>query len=106
MVRSIAPVLEGTPFDLPHFTSAFFIRAHDFKFSGLLYALLRYRGIHIWEGRPCFLSTAHTDEDVRKIVTAFHESIAEMSRRADFCAWPWPMRPPRREPERPHRSFH
>jgi amino acid adenylation domain-containing protein len=83
MNAAIAPALAGTPFELPHFSSLFFLRAHDFKFSGLLYALLRHRGIHIWEGRPCFLSTAHTDEDIARIVQAFHESLAEL-RHAGF----------------------
>ena len=34
--------------------------------------------MHIWEGRPCFLSTAHTEADVRFIVDAFKESVCEM----------------------------
>jgi len=86
MIREIAPSLEGTPFELPNFASVFFVRAHDFKYSGLLYALLRYRGIHIWEGRPCFLGTAHTAEDVAKIVTAFKESLAELKAAGFFGA--------------------
>ncbi|MEU6368208.1 aminotransferase class III-fold pyridoxal phosphate-dependent enzyme [Streptomyces sp. NPDC046931] len=36
------------------------------------------RGIYIWEGRTCFLSSAHTDEDIEGIVTAVRESIAAM----------------------------
>lgn len=78
MIREIAPALKGTPYEVPHFASVFYVRAHDFKYTGLLYALLRYRGIHIWEGRPCFLGTAHTAEDIAAIVRAFHESLAEL----------------------------
>ncbi|HEX8297143.1 MAG TPA: amino acid adenylation domain-containing protein [Chthoniobacteraceae bacterium] len=92
MIRDIQPALEGTPFDLPHFASLFYLRAKDFKYSGLLYALLRHRGVHIWEGRPCFLSTAHTDEDVRRIVTAFHESLAEL-KQAGFIDSPKALAP-------------
>ena len=88
MIAAIAPSLEGTPFEMPHFTSAFFIRANDFKYSGLLYALLRHRGIHIWEGRPCFLGTAHTSEDVAKIVKAFHESLSELKEAGFFSKAP------------------
>ncbi|MET8956031.1 aminotransferase class III-fold pyridoxal phosphate-dependent enzyme [Streptomyces sp. NPDC004393] len=36
------------------------------------------RGIYLWEGRTCFLSTAHTDEDIDGIVTAVRESVAAM----------------------------
>ncbi len=53
-------------------------RAGDFGFSGLLYALLRHRGLHVWENRPCFLSTAHSEADVTRVVTAFAESAAEL----------------------------
>lgn len=86
MICAINASLAGTPFDVPHFSSLFYVRAHDFKFSGLLYALLRHRGIHIWEGRPCFISTAHSEADLAKIVDAFRESANELSRGEFFSA--------------------
>jgi len=78
MIREVAATLVGTPFDIPNFGSIYYLRAHDFPYSGLFYALLRHRGIHIWEARPCFLGTAHREEDVAKIIAAFRESVAEM----------------------------
>ena len=42
----------------------YFVFAPEFKYSSLLFFHLRLKGLHIWEGRPCFLSTAHTDEEV------------------------------------------
>lgn len=50
----------------------------DLRFSSLLYYGLRLRGVHIMEGFPCFLTTAHTDEDVDLVVRAFIETIAEL----------------------------
>lgn len=50
----------------------------DFKFGSLLYYLLRERGIHIQEGFPCFLTTAHSDEDLQRVYQAFEESVAEL----------------------------
>jgi amino acid adenylation domain-containing protein len=50
----------------------------DFPLGGLLYYHLREKGIYILEGFPCFLTTAHSDADIAKIVRAFDESIAEM----------------------------
>jgi amino acid adenylation domain-containing protein len=44
----------------------------------LLFFYLRERGIHIWEGRPCFLSLAHSDADCRQIVEAFRYAVACM----------------------------
>ncbi|GCE45199.1 glutamate-1-semialdehyde-2,1-aminomutase [Thermosporothrix hazakensis] len=36
------------------------------------------KGVYIWEGRNCFLSTVHTDEDIEKIIRAVEETVAEM----------------------------
>jgi glutamate-1-semialdehyde aminotransferase len=37
-----------------------------------------YNGIYLWEGGTCFLSTAHTAEDIEKIVEAADKSIQQM----------------------------
>ncbi|MEO1370317.1 MAG: condensation domain-containing protein, partial [Acidobacteriota bacterium] len=50
------------------------------------------RGIYVWEGRTCFLSTAHTDADLEAIVEAVKDSTAEM-RRGGF--WQETARPPK-----------
>ncbi|WP_026422580.1 type I polyketide synthase [Actinokineospora inagensis] len=36
------------------------------------------RGVYLWEGRTCFLSTAHTDYDIEHIITAVHDAVAAM----------------------------
>ena len=46
--------------------------------SSLFYIYMREKGVHVWEGRPCFLTTAHTDADLEQVFKAFKESIAEM----------------------------
>ncbi|MEW6352921.1 MAG: amino acid adenylation domain-containing protein [Pseudomonadota bacterium] len=67
------------PVRITHFSSMFYVHFEgEQKFAGLLFYHLRDKGIHIWEGRPCFLSTAHSDEDIDRIIRAFKESIAEM----------------------------
>ncbi|MGA9994261.1 MAG: aminotransferase class III-fold pyridoxal phosphate-dependent enzyme, partial [Pyrinomonadaceae bacterium] len=68
-----------------HFGSLF-----RFAFSGnldVLFYHLMEKGIYIWEGRNCFLSTAHTDEDIERFVRAVKESIDEM-RDGDFLPPP------------------
>ncbi len=52
--------------------------ANDLKFASLLWYYLREKGIHIWEGRPCYFTLAHTDEDLQRFVDAFNESVVEM----------------------------
>ena len=44
----------------------------------LLYFLLREKGIHIWDARPIFLTTEHTDEDLEIVYQAFTESISQL----------------------------
>jgi amino acid adenylation domain-containing protein len=79
MLTRVNEGLTGSPFLTQHFTSNWLLHtAPEFKYSALLFALLRHRGIHLWEGRPCFLSTAHTTADVEKVVVAFRESVAEL----------------------------
>jgi glutamate-1-semialdehyde aminotransferase/acyl carrier protein len=67
------------PWHLEHFSSFFWPRVDgDARYSSLLYFHLRDRGIHIFEGRVFFVSTAHTDADLEQFADAFEASIAEM----------------------------
>ena len=71
----------GVPMRLDVFSSWFYPHFDEqIKYGSLLYFYLRDKNIHIWEGRPCFLSTAHTEADVRFIVRAFKDSVREMQR--------------------------
>lgn len=72
-------VQHGVPMHLEHFTSVWYPHfGAEVKHGSLLYYHLREQGLHIWEGRPCFLSTAHTAEDEAFIERAFKLSVAEM----------------------------
>ena len=69
----------GVPSQIRHFASWFyFTLPHDAKLGSLLYYAMRARGIHIQEGYPCFLTTAHSDADLLAIETAFRDTIVEM----------------------------
>jgi amino acid adenylation domain-containing protein/non-ribosomal peptide synthase protein (TIGR01720 family) len=67
---------EGVPLRMVSFGSLFRIPVRGDQ--ELLYYHLLARGIYIWEGRNCFLSTAHTDADCDRLVGAVRESLAEM----------------------------
>jgi glutamate-1-semialdehyde aminotransferase len=62
----------------------------DLPFGELLHTLLRLGGIHIWDARPCFLTTAHEDADLDKIVLCFQGAVQEL-REAGF--YPQPTKP-------------
>jgi iturin family lipopeptide synthetase A len=75
---------EQMPMRVTWFRSmAYFVFQQEFKYASLLFFHLRLKGLHIWEGRPCFFSTAHTDEEIAYILELFKESLLEL-RAADF----------------------
>jgi amino acid adenylation domain-containing protein len=72
-------VERGVPSRVHHFASWFYFTfPGDAKLGSLFYYAMRAKGIHIQEGYPCFLTTAHTDEDLQTIERAFRETIVEM----------------------------
>ena len=74
------------PYRLVHFSSLIFLSyPSDQKHAGLLFYLLRERGIHIWENRLFVLTTAHSDEDLRQLIDALRQSLEEM-RSGEFLA--------------------
>jgi amino acid adenylation domain-containing protein len=52
----------------------------EVRFGGLLFYLLREKGVFILEGFPLYLTTEHSDADLDHIVRAFDESLAELQR--------------------------
>ncbi|MEQ1862555.1 MAG: aminotransferase class III-fold pyridoxal phosphate-dependent enzyme, partial [Chthoniobacteraceae bacterium] len=79
-VGELNGVLEqaGAPLRWSRFSSMFHLPPPpEHKFAGVLWAHLRLRGIHAWEGRPNFISTAHTADDLARVLDAFRESVEE-----------------------------
>jgi amino acid adenylation domain-containing protein len=61
------------------FSSWFYFNIHDeHPLAALLFHHLRLRGIHIHDGFPCFLTTAHSDADIKRIHDAFSDSVEEL----------------------------
>jgi amino acid adenylation domain-containing protein len=50
----------------------------EIPYSELLYTLMRDKGIHILDGFPCFLTEAHSRNDVDTILGKFRESIEQL----------------------------
>ncbi|RZK61495.1 MAG: hypothetical protein EOO59_04925 [Hymenobacter sp.] len=50
----------------------------ELPYPALLFALLREKGVHIWDNFPCFLTAAHSEADVQLVVQAFTDSLAEL----------------------------
>lgn len=64
------------PLSVVHFGSLF--RFNVIGAGELLFYKLVTKGVYIWEGRNCFLSTAHTDDDIDMLIKAVIEAVNEM----------------------------
>ena len=69
----------GAPLEIRHFASlwkTFFTEPQPY--GELLFCYLRDRGVHIWDGFPCFLTLAHGQAEIDFIVAAFKSAVREM----------------------------
>jgi glutamate-1-semialdehyde aminotransferase len=74
----------GAPIEIRHFGSLWRVAwLEDHPLQDLLFAMMRSRGVHILDNFPCFMTTAHTPEDIATIKSAFKESVAELQQ-AEF----------------------
>ncbi|WP_371348194.1 aminotransferase class III-fold pyridoxal phosphate-dependent enzyme [Ancylobacter sp. IITR112] len=66
---------DGSPLRVEHFSSLLrFAGASD-----LFYSQLMSRGVYVCEGRTCFLSTAHSEEDLDKVAQAVRDSARALA---------------------------
>ena len=63
------------PLQIVHFGSLFRFVGRAARNIG--YALIE-RGVYVWEGGSCFLSTAHSTEDLAVIAEAVKDALGEM----------------------------
>jgi acyl transferase domain-containing protein/glutamate-1-semialdehyde aminotransferase len=65
----------GDYYRIAHFGSLFrILPTHRNTLGELLFFLLLERGVFTWEGRTCFLSTAHSDRDVQLVADAIGDA--------------------------------
>ena len=61
------------------FSSFFYVASPAESHWGyLLFTLMVHEGIHIQQYRPNFLTTTHSDDDIKKILDAFKSSLAQL----------------------------
>jgi amino acid adenylation domain-containing protein/non-ribosomal peptide synthase protein (TIGR01720 family) len=66
---------EGLPIRMVHFGSLFrFVLPPLPPFASLFFFHLANLGVFCWEGRTCFLSTAHSDADLEEVAAAVQAS--------------------------------
>ena len=81
----------GAPLEIRHFASLWKIFfTGEQPFGELLFTMMRDRGIHIWDGFPCFFTTTHGPEQVAAVAKACRESVAEMQEAGFLAGGPRP----------------
>ncbi len=69
------------PVTVENFASIFYLHFPvEERFASLFYYLLREKGVHLLEGYPCFLTTAHSEEDLEFVARTFEECVVEMQK--------------------------
>ena len=69
----------GAPFHLVSFGSLFKVKWDvEQPYGELIFLLLREKGIHIYDGFPCFFTDAFTDADVDRLIAAFIDVTKEL----------------------------
>jgi amino acid adenylation domain-containing protein len=67
------------PIKINHFKSLWRLTfLEEIPYTELIFVLLRLKGVHIWDGFPCFLTAAYKEEDVTFIINSVIESIKEL----------------------------
>ncbi len=81
----------GTPLRVPHFASIMYIRPEGSAgpWADLFFYVLRLHGVMAAGGYPSYLTAAHTDEDIDRVVDAFTSAVEEMQEATFF---PEPLR--------------
>ncbi|UKO99558.1 type I polyketide synthase [Nostoc sp. UHCC 0870] len=75
------------PYTVHNFGSLFMVKsAPEFSYGDLLFYLMREKGVHIWDHRPCFLTTSHSETDLAFAMKVFKESIAQIQAAGFFPA--------------------
>ncbi len=50
----------------------------DIASGDLLFAILRYNGVHVYDGFPWFINLAHTEQELNEVLNAFKASVKTM----------------------------
>lgn len=50
----------------------------EIPYSELLFTLMREKGVHVWDGFACYITEAHTDAELDRVISLFIESTHQM----------------------------
>lgn len=70
---------KGAPFHLVNFGSLWKLKWDvEYPYGELIFLLMRYKGVHIYDGFPCFFTDAFTEKDVEFVISRFKDAADEL----------------------------
>lgn len=67
------------PMEIMHYRSLWKLKMlEDIPYAELLFVLMREKGIHIWDGFPCYMTAAYTEDDLTHLINTYKACIDEM----------------------------
>ena len=73
--------LQNAPIVMNHFGGLLKPKwTKDVSGGEILFALLRFNGVHVYDGFPWFINLAHTEAELSAVITAFKKSVVQMQK--------------------------
>nr|WP_321223482.1 polyketide synthase [uncultured Psychroserpens sp.] len=67
------------PMEIMHYRSLWKLRMlEDVPYAELLFVLMREKGIHVWDGFPCYMTAAYTEDDLTRLINTFKDCVDEL----------------------------
>ncbi len=72
-------LIENVPLEMNNFGSLMKLKwTRELPGGELLFAVLRYNGIHAYDGFPWFINLAHTEAELHQVLQIFKDSVKKM----------------------------
>jgi hypothetical protein len=65
--------------EIMHYRSLWKLRMlEDVPYAELVFVLMREKGIHLWDGFPCYMTEAYTEDDLMHLINTLKDCVDEL----------------------------
>lgn len=69
------------PMEIVYYRSLWKLKMlEEVPYAELFFVLMRERGIHVWDGFPCYVTTAYTEDDITRLIETSIECVEILSK--------------------------
>ena len=70
---------KNLPLEIAYYRSLWRLKVlEDIPYSELFFVLMRHKGIHVWDGFPCYMTEAYSEDDVTHLIKTFIDCVEEL----------------------------